>query len=316
MRKTILLVLGFLVLHVWVFTPRAMFAQARPFPEIISLPDGFRPEGVVTGRGPILYAGSLGTGAIYQADLRTGEGSILVPPQEGRTAVGLGFDQRTNYIYAAGGRTGNAYVYDADTGATVGVYQLTAPGSFVNDVIVTRDAAYFTDSFRPFLYRLPLLPGGRLSDSATVEEIALGGDFEFVPGGFNANGIEATPNGKFLIVVNSTLGTLYRVDARTGNASLIDLGDDTVRAGDGILLIGNTLYVVQNSFNQIAVVRLNPRLTSGEVQGIITNPNFDVPTTIASFGASLYAVNARFSTPSTAETTYNVVKVPRALAER
>ena len=100
MRKTILLVLGFLVLHVWVFTPRAMFAQARPFPEIISLPDGFRPEGVVTGRGPILYAGSLGTGAIYQADLRTGEGSILVAPQEGRTAVGLGFDQRTKYIYA------------------------------------------------------------------------------------------------------------------------------------------------------------------------------------------------------------------------
>ena len=78
-------------------------------------------------------------------------------------------------------------------------------------MIVTRQAAYFTDSLSPVLYRVELGPGGRLLDQGAVETIPLSGNFESVPGEFNANGIEATPDGKWLIVVNSTLGTLYRV---------------------------------------------------------------------------------------------------------
>ncbi len=36
----------------------------------------------------------------------------------------------------------------------------------------------------------------------------------------------------------------------------------------------------------------------------ITDPDFDVPTTIDEFGKRLYAVNARFTTPPTATTPY------------
>ena len=36
-----------------------------------------------------------------------------------------------------------------------------------------------------------------------------------------------------------------------------------------------------------------------------------VPTTIAMFGSSLYAVNARFATPPTPDTTYTIVRVAR-----
>jgi hypothetical protein len=285
-------------------------AQVAAFPSIIPLPDGFQPEGIVTGRGARLYAGSLANGAIYQADLRTGEGSILFPGAEGRVAVGLGFDKRSNYIFAAGGGTGNAYVYDGATGDTVGIFDLTdATPTFINDVIVTRQAAYFTDSSQPVYYRLPLLPGGALPDPSAVEEIPLSGDYEFVPGEFNANGIEATAGGRFLIIVNSTLGTLYLVEATSGEASLIDLGDDNVQSGDGLLLQGRTLYVVQNFLNQVAVVRLSHDLLSGEVANLLTNANFDIPTTIAGFGSSLYVVNACFSTPPAPETEYDVVKV-------
>ena len=131
------------------------------WPDVIALPNGWLPEGVVTGRGPVIYSGSRANGAIYAADLRTGEGAILVPGQAGRVAVGLSFDPRTNYIFVAGGGTGKAYVYDADTGALVQEYALTAPGGFVNDVIVTRDAAYFTQSARAEYYRVPLAPGGQ-----------------------------------------------------------------------------------------------------------------------------------------------------------
>jgi len=313
MRNWIRLVVGFGVLAVLVLSQGvSAAAPASTFPEVISLPNGFQPEGVVTGRGHTLYAGSLAAGAIYQADLRTGAGTILVPPQPGRIAVGLSFDQRTNFIYAAGGPTGRAFVYDADTGATAGNYQLTAePVTFVNDVILTRDAAYFTDSFQPVLYRLPLLPGGRLPDAGAVETITLGGEFQFVPGQFNVNGIEATPNGKVLVIVNSALGTLYRVDPTSGQATEIDLDGGAVPNGDGLLLAGHTLYVVQNFLNQIAVVRLDPGLTSGEIQGVITDPRLDIPTTVAGFGASLYVVNSRFTTPPTADTEYTVVKVRR-----
>jgi hypothetical protein len=106
-------------------------------------------------------------------------------------------------------------------------------------------------------------------------------------------------------------GLLYNVDPNTGVATLIDLGGERLQNGDGILLEGKTLYVVQNRLNVIAVIRLDPDLTSGTVVDRITNPAFDVPTTIARFGNALYAVNARFTTPPTPDTTYNVVRVPR-----
>jgi sugar lactone lactonase YvrE len=284
---------------------------AQPFPAQIALPDGWLPEGVVTGRGPVIYAGSRANGAVYAADLRTGEGTILVPGATGRVAVGLSFDQRSNAIFVAGGGTGMAYVYDAATGTELAAYTLTtARPTFVNDVIVTRQAAYFTDSQRPVLYRLPLGPGGRLPDADAVETIALGGDYQQVAG-FNLNGIEATPDGKTLIVVHSALGVLYRVDPQTGVASVIDLGGASVSNGDGILLQGQTLYVVRNRLNQIVEIALAPDLQRGEVVDTITSPAFDVPTTVAAFGDRLYAVNARFGIPNPLSAEYSIVQVRR-----
>jgi hypothetical protein len=284
--------------------------QAGLFPSTISLPNGFRPEGIVTGRGPVIYAGSLANGAVYAASLVTGRGRILVPGVAGRVAVGLGFDLRTNYIYAAGGPTGMAHVHDAGSGQTVASFQLTTEAArFVNDVIVTPSAAYFTDSFRPVLYKLPLGRDGRLPPPAAVETIPLGGDFTFVPGAFNANGIEATASGRTLIIVHSALGVLYRVNARTGEARLIDLGGDSVMNGDGLLRQGRTLFVVQNQLNQVAAVRLDQRLESGEVVRVLTDDRLDIPTTAASFGPLLYVVNARFSTPPTPDTEYTIVRI-------
>ena len=288
---------------------------AKNFPTLIDLPNGWLPEGVVTGRGPVIYSGSRANGAIYAANLRTGEGEIVVPGVTGRVAVGLSFDPRSNYVFAAGGPTGKAFVYDPTSGATVGEYNLASAPTFINDVIVTREAAYFTDSQKAVIYRLPLGPGGRLPATGAVETIPLTGDYRQVAG-FNANGIEATPNGKSLIIVHSTLGLLYMVDPTTGVASEIDLGGASVSNGDGILLQGRTLYVVRNQLNQIAVVKLAKDLLSGTVVNTIANPNFDVPTTVTAFGNRLYAVNARFSTPPTPQTTYNIVQVERKSKRR
>ena len=319
MRRYLLPAFGALALVLLILavgTPAG--TAAKPFPNVIPLPDDFQPEGVVAGRGPVIYAGSLANGSIYQADLRTGVATELVPASEsGPTAVGLAFDVRSNTIFAAGRDTGAAFAYDAATGtfAGAGTYPLTAPGSFVNDAVVTEDAVYFTDSFRPYFYRLPLGAGGALPDAGAATETMLSGDFVFVPGGFNANGIEATPDGAYLIIVHSSRGELYRVEPDSGVALLIDLGGESVPAGDGLLLQDDVLYVVQNRLNQIAVVALNETYTAGTVVDTITNDDlsapatFRIPTTVAAFGDNLYAVNARFDVQPPTE--YDIVKVPR-----
>lgn len=302
-----------------VLLPLAFPAPARAtstFPAVISLPNGFNPEGLAIGRGTSFYAGSAATGAIYKGDLRTGAGGLLVPPQPGRVATGLAVDQRSNYLFAAGGPTGFVSIYDAETGAQPAAYQLTTQTpTFINDVLITRDAAYFTDSFQPVLYRLPLGPAGSLPAASQVETIPLSGDFQMVQG-FNANGLESTSNGKYLITINSTLGTLYRIDPETGVATLIDLGGASLASGDGILLHGWTLYVVRNFLNEIDVVKLNPDLTSGSVVTTITNPEFRIPTSIDEFGHYIYVVNARFDvappgTPPDPNLEFQVVQVPR-----
>ncbi len=291
-------------------------ANAAPaFPDNIALPNGWAPEGIATGRGTDFYVGSLANGGIYKGDLRTGEGDILVEGVDGRSIVGIKVDTRTNYIFASGRTSGKAFVFDATTGDLMAEYQLTnTTPSFINDVVVTRDAAYFTNSQQPELYRLPLGPGGSLPAAGDVEVIPLSGDYEQVTG-FNANGIDATPNGKTLIIVQSATGYLFTVDPNTGIATRIAVTGGEhgglVPSGDGILLLGKTLYVVQNQLNKIAVIDVNLAANTGTVTDYIRDTAFRVPTTIAAFGKSLYAVNARFGTPATPDTDYDVVRVDR-----
>ena len=78
-----------------------------------------------------------------------------------------------------------------------------------------------------------------------------------------------------------------------------------------LLLSGRTLYVVQNRVNTVAVLKLNRDATSATVETTVTDPRFDVPTTVASFGHRLYLPNARFTTTPTPTTPYTAVAVPK-----
>jgi hypothetical protein len=287
----------------------APLSAGSSFPGKISLPNGFRPEGIAI-EGKTFYVGSIPTGAVYRGDLRTGQGAVFVPgTTDGtRAAIGMKVDRRDR-LFVAGGPTGKAFVYDADTGAEIKTYQLTTvTPTFVNDVIVTRTGAFFTDSVNQVMYRVPIGRGGALGDTAVT--IPLTGDIVYDPMELDANGIEATPNGKKLIIVQSGLGKLFTVDPETGVTDEIALSEP-VTFGDGLLLDGKTLYVVRNRQNRIAVVRLDRRLTSGQVVAHIRDTDFDVPTTVAEFGSKLYAVNARFSTEPAADTPYWVAQVDK-----
>ena len=274
------------------------------FPRIINLPDDFRPEGIAIGRGANFYVGSLADGSVYQGSLCTGEGSILVPPASGRVIAGLYVDKKSNILFAAGTLSGQGFAFDAHSGALLAAYQLATDfPSLVNDVIVTCDAAYFTDSFQPFIYRVPLGICGSLPDQSSVERIPLGGDFVQEPGSFviNSNGIVASSNGRWLLIISR--GVLYRVDPQTGTALTVDLDGSSLSFGDGLRLEGRRLYVVRNRLNQIDVVALSRNFESGTIVGVITDPDFNVPTTAARFGPWLYAVNS--------QAPYTIVRVLR-----
>ncbi|MET1059531.1 MAG: superoxide dismutase [Nocardioides sp.] len=279
-------------------------AGARPFPDQIPLPNGFQPEGIATGRGPTAYVGSLADGDIRALNLRTGAGRTI-SEGDGTQAVGMKLDHRGR-LWVAGGADGDAKVVDTRTGKVLATYDFADAPTFVNDVVLSKGAAWFTDSQRAVLYRVPA--GRKLTGEPS--EVPLGGDWQQVAG-FNANGITTTPDGRALLVVQSATGYLFRVHPRTGTATRVDLGGYLLSNGDGLLVDGRKLYAVQNRENKVAVLRLCRSGLAGRLVDTLTSPTFDVPTTVAKFGRALYLPNARFGNPEPTTATYSVTRVER-----
>lgn len=290
-------------------------AEARPrhdYPDRIELPAGFQPEGITIGKRPVAYLGSRADGDIIAADLRTGDlRTVSEGLGVGFPSIGLKVDKR-GLLYVAGGGAGTGRVISARTGKILANYTFTtATPTFVNDVVLTDRYAWFTDSRQPQLYRVERTRTGRGAASAEVVTVPLTGEWEQIPDVNNANGIVQTPDGRALLVVNSSSGALFRVNPRTGEATRVDLGETLLTNGDGLLLQGRTLYAVQNRLNQVAVVRLDRRGTTGRLVETLRNPDFDVPTTVAAYKGSLYLPNARFTTPPTPTTPYWITRIDR-----
>jgi len=272
----------------------------------ILLPSGFVPEGTVISFGPNLYVGSQADGSIYRANVLTGDGDTLVPavtPQPSM-ALGLSYDSRTDYLFVAGGYFFPLRVYDAETGDLVRTYSLSSPVSadcpglgppdyFANDVVVTSHGVYISDSANPCIYKATLGPAGRLPEEEELEIITLK-DRHLLPGGgslpdFMPNGIEATPNGKQLFLVDGAGGGLYRINPDNGEWTKL-LGG--LNGGDGLLLIGRRLYVTQNTGNIVSVVELQKGKGTARVVRTIEDPSLNLPATLAAFGPYLYVANA------------------------
>ena len=279
-------------------------AQAT-FPETIALPNGFAPEGIEI-KGDTVYVGSVGSGAIWAGDLRTGHGDVIVPGAPGtRSATGIEYDH--GLLWVSGARFGNALVYEAKTGVLLQELQLATgtAATFINDAVATQRGVYFTDSQRPVLYKVERT-GHHVGQVTTIP---LGGDYHHVAGQFNLNGIVATANGKTLIAVQTVAKKLFTIDPETGVAKTIDIGSYDLTNGDGLLLDGRTLYIVQNRDNKVAVFELSHDLTQATFLRTITDSDLDVPTTIDQSGHRLYVVNARFGTTTPTDQAYQIVRL-------
>jgi Cu-Zn family superoxide dismutase len=200
------------------------------------------------------------------------------------------------------------FVYNTADGSLVASYTTPATEqTFINDVTLTPDgSAYFTDSFRPILFKISGMEGGEaeswLDFTGTVLEYGEG---------FNLNGIAATPDGQTLLTIHSATGNLYRIDTASKEVSLVDTGGAELTAGDGILLIGDTLYVSRNSFGEIVPVTMSADYSTGTAGSAITDPSLIFPTTIAQADDSLLVVNSQFNNRGgTPELPFTISRIP------
>jgi hypothetical protein len=277
-------------------------------PDRIDLPNGWRPEGITTDRRK-LYIGSLADGAIWVADPRTGDGEVLAAGAPGRMAVGVDHDRRRDVLWVAGGTTGEVRAQDADTGAVLATYSFPSPDGvdrFLNDVTVTHDAVYVTDSRHAELAVIPF-DGRALPAPDAAEVLPLTGDLVMRPGN-NLNGI-VSRSGHRLVAVQTNTGALLRIDPRTGETDEIELDGEPLLNGDGLELARGRLWVLRNVDNLLVEVRLHHGTSRATVLDAVTDEGFDVPSTGAVVRHSLYAVNARFGPTPTPETAYWITRI-------
>jgi len=293
-------------------------ASASSRPATIPLPNGFAPEDITAGPHHTFFTGSLATGAIFKGSFTTGKGSILVPSATGPT-TGVYLERRDGHdrLWTAGGPSGQARVYDATTGALLRTFQLADPasGTFVSDAIVTDRAVYYTDAFLQQLFVIPFAGHHQaLPDASAAKTVPLTGDVSYVPGSFNLNGLAAFKD--TLVSFQTVTGELFRINPMSGVTKQIPVTDKsgdpvTVDGADGIAQRSHTLFTAQNFPQKLATVKVKGNLRSARLVDVATSPALDIPSSVEEDRGDLFGLNARFTTPRTPTTTYDVVRVKR-----
>lgn len=250
------------------------------------------PEGIAyhPASGTVFVSGA-GNGALYRIDLATGDVDTGMVAGS-RPAFGMiGLAVGDEALWVAGGSTGEIVRLDLATGEVAATLSTPpAEATFLNDLVVAPSGdLYVTDSNRPVLFRVP----------AGSDEVEAWLDLDGTPipygDGINLNGIVASEDGRHLIVVHMPTGTLYRIATADGEVVQIDLGGATVEGGDGMVLDGTTLYVVQNGADQVTVVELADDLGSGSVTGVLEDERLTDAATAALVGDDLLVTNTQFS---------------------
>jgi hypothetical protein len=272
-------------------------AATAPRPSTYTIPgNAVFPEGIAYQEGTDrFYVGSTTDGTIFRGKLpRRPMSSFLPGGADGRTtALGMkvGSPER---LFIAGGGTGAVWVYDTKTRRLIRKFESGFAGQqFLNDLVIAKSGDVFvTDSNRPVLYRIPAAAVVRSASPGALEAWL---DFTSTTlvyeAGFNLNGIVATQDGKYLVVVQSNTGKLFRIEIATKTVAPIDLAGQPVM-GDGLWLRGRTLFAVARP--SIVKIRLSGGLGSGEVISRTSPGSLAFPTTLAIARGRMLVVNSQF----------------------
>jgi sugar lactone lactonase YvrE len=262
-------------------------------PEAVAgVPGSSAPEGVAYGGGRI-YVSSRTSGAIFVAKPKDDRAEVfLAPGMDGRTAA-TGMKVANGRLFVSGAGTGKVFVYktngDLEFSATV-ADPATGP-TFVNDVAIGPDgSAYFTDSFRPVLYRVHRESGEWRSEVF----LSFTGTVLTYAAGFNVNGIVVRPDGTSALVVSRR--SLYRIDLATKAVSAVAPAGGV--PGDGLLLTDSgDLLAVGGGENTLRRYSLSPDWSLATLVATAADPSFRSATTVATKGDEAFVVNAQFAAP-------------------
>ncbi len=256
--------------------------------------DNVFPEGIganaATGD---FYVGSTTSGNIYRGNATAAAVDLFLPGGvDGRTDV-RGLKVGNGRLYLAGGPTAQLFVYDIASKRLLGKFATGLTPSFVNDVTIAPNGdAYFTDSNSPAIYRVA---ADVTAANAFERWIDLTGSPIVYGQGFNLNGIAASADGKYLVTVQSNTGKLFRIEIATKRVTEIATGGEPLLGGDGVLLDGQTLWVMRNAVATLVTLRLAPDFGSATVIATDKDADFDFPTTFARVGSNLLVVNSQLN---------------------
>ncbi|MFN0166932.1 MAG: hypothetical protein ACKV22_10925 [Bryobacteraceae bacterium] len=272
------------------------------------------PEGITYDQSTgAFFVGATGDGTIYRGRLDdpARKASEFITGAEVQVKEAAGMKVARGKLYVAGGFHGAVSVYDIARKKLVAVFANFGAG-MLNDLVVTNNGDVFiTDSFVPCLWHI------------TAENVAKGGGpvncirvdpeikYEDAPDPFNLNGIVALRGGRSLIVVQSNTGKLFRVDldAHAPNGREIQqIAVEPLVGGDGLLIDGSDLLVVQGIPPVLTFVRLNGKVDRGRVVERRTDPSLRFPSTVARARNFYLIVNADFIN---SVTPFTVTGLPR-----
>ncbi|MER5333929.1 superoxide dismutase [Micromonospora sp. NPDC002717] len=222
--------------------PQPAPGQRRPGTYVVSRDPGTRPEGIAVARDGAMYVTSVSDGAVYRGHVHDRELRPFLPGgADGRTrAAGVRLD-RHGRILVAGWDTGALFVHAPDGRLLA---RRVAAGAALNDLAVTDDAVYVTDSAGGGLWRAEVADGWVGDLVPWVPATA----FPAAPGFLN--GIVVTDDGRVALVADQGTGEpgserLWRVDLVGRTASVVEVAGGQLGA-DGLLLDGDRLYGVVN----------------------------------------------------------------------
>ncbi len=302
-----------------------------------------QPEGVVYHPGTnAFYGGSTAGGSVYKARL-DGTTEVFMPigfdgagkPTLRLSTQGFNVDDEDR-LYIAGGAGGSVTVYQLPRGNHIATL-LGTPGGYVNDMTIAPNGdIYYTDSLLPFVYRvsraqleanglLPILPRTILAQSIllTPEIGYLNKLGDVNP--FEANGIRATEDGRYIIIGDTNKHALYRLTALNDEPApgtliagagreIVQLDiDGDIGDADGITFLdSNTLYVMDNNGEAISRVELSSDYRSGRITKQARSERFHTPSGITlAPDDSLLVTSAELFDLSESANPFFVVRTPR-----
>lgn len=283
----------------------------------IAAPSGIDyPEGVTVDSEGWIYVSSAVDGAVARMKSDGGSAQIIAPAGKLLPAgndifpamLGKKIDE-LGRLWIMGGLTGKIFVIDKATGDLLETRTVSGERKALNDAVIMPDAAYVTDTVQPILWKI-----ARNGDEIGEPEAWIdftGTALEYGPGR-NLNGIAADEAGKYLIVIQMDKGLLFRIDIASRQVTPVDIGDETVTNGDGLVIAGQTMYLVRQAETEIVTLRFAPDFSSAEVVSRFSDPALTWPATAAILGDELLVMDSQFNRKASADPVrpFSVVAIP------